>query len=435
MRRVTDTAAPDDETRRLQSALAVVRGVALLFAVLSVAGWAIAGDARILAAAAADVFVVACASIAKRRASSSPASAAGLASASLVVVALALAPVFPMFRATLAEVPIVAVVLALPYLSSAAMRRLLAAAIATVVFVVGTGYALAATAAPVGPELTFIGESGMVAATFLVLAMMIHQHERLRAALGTERAARATAEAATRARDDFLSVASHELKTPLTVLRIVVEQLGRRPDGDDAFHKKLEQLDRQTARLGRLVDQLLDVSRAAAARLQIEREEIDVGGVARAVAERLSPIAAASGGAIEVDVAGAVRGACDPLRVEQIVTNLIENALKHARGARVRVAVRADADACVLEVADDGPGIAAADHEKVFGRYERGAAAGRAEGLGLGLWITREIVRAHGGSIELDSDVGRGARFVVRLPRPADPVAPADAGGGSDAAR
>ncbi len=182
---------------------------------------------------------------------------------------------------------------------------------------------------------------------------------------------------------------------------------------------------RQAKRLSDLVDGLLDVSRMRMGRLKLERQRFDLAALVRDVASRLEADAARAGCSLLVAAAAPVLGSWDPLRIEQIVTNLLSNAVKYAGSAPIEVAVESDARMARLVVRDRGVGIAPEDQRRIFERFERGASPrGARGGLGLGLYITRQIVEAHGGSIRVASRPGEGTIFVVELPLspPAQPA-------------
>lgn len=233
----------------------------------------------------------------------------------------------------------------------------------------------------------------------------------------------AQAQEAISARDMFLSVASHELKTPLTALSMHVEALRRWfGRGTADLERRVQMVARQVMRMRRLVDQLLDTSRVTTGRLELERETFDVCELVREVAERFEEEAARSGVTLDVRTPGPVRGNWDRMRLDEVITNLLANALRHGAGAPVRILVENLGSRVRLVVQDEGPGVPERDQERVFERFERAVPDQGAGGLGLGLWIVRQIVEAHGGHIELKSRPGAGARFSLDLPRSPAPT-------------
>jgi signal transduction histidine kinase len=256
--------------------------------------------------------------------------------------------------------------------------------------------------------------AGLVGAT---LARQLAEREAL--ALAEERAARSRAQQAIRIRDEFLAVASHELKTPLTAFLLVLDgvqrKLGALPSAPPEMWKKVEILSRQARRLEKLVADLLDVARIQSGRLHVSLEEVDLAAVVRDVVERQEQEAARARCLVDVAAGVPVVGVWDRSRVDQVVSNLLSNALKYGAGKPVSISVAAEAGTARLAVADQGIGIASEDHARVFQRFERAVEQGFG-GMGLGLWIAREIVTRLGGTIRVESELGRGARFTVELP-------------------
>ncbi len=226
---------------------------------------------------------------------------------------------------------------------------------------------------------------------------------------------------AVRVRDDFLSIAGHELKTPLAALSLQVQGLERQAE-KGAFGEAgrlLERLQKATRHVGRLeslVGELLDVSRIAAGRLTLQLEELDLGALAGEIVERFAEQAARSGSVLSLHVVAPVIGVWDRVRLDQVITNLVGNAIKYGAGGPVELVVGPEADRAKLAVRDQGIGIASEDRERIFGRFERAASERHYGGLGLGLWISRQIVEALGGRIGFVSELGKGSVFTVELP-------------------
>ncbi len=233
-----------------------------------------------------------------------------------------------------------------------------------------------------------------------------------------ERLRLAQAEEALRLRDEFLSIASHELKTPLTSLRLQLQSLR---DGADVLvprvARKLERALRSTERLTRLVETLLDVSRMSTGRLTLNKEPFDLVEATEEVCDRFREQAEQARTEIVLRAeARPILGVWDRLRVEQVVSNLIANALKYAPGQPVSVVVSAIDGEASISVADRGPGIPEAAAPRIFERFERAAPVVNYGGLGLGLFVSREIVNAHGGAIGVCNRPEGGACFTLSLP-------------------
>ena len=229
---------------------------------------------------------------------------------------------------------------------------------------------------------------------------------------------------AIRARDDFLSVASHELRTPLSALQLQIQTLLQPPRrspqavlSPEQIKAKLEMAYRQTERLTRLVGQLMDVSRITAGRLRLEREEIDLSTLVRDVVGRLGEEARRTRSDVQITAATPVVGSWDRIRVEQVVGNLLTNAFKFGDGRPIEITVESKGPIARLVVVDHGIGIAPEDVERIFRRYEQAISSRAFGGLGLGLYIARQIIEAHGGTIRVESQPGAGSTFSVDLPR------------------
>jgi signal transduction histidine kinase/CheY-like chemotaxis protein len=218
-------------------------------------------------------------------------------------------------------------------------------------------------------------------------------------------------------REEFLSVAAHELRTPISAILLTLYALQRLHPELDTLQKKITQMIHQFDRLTALVDRLLDVSRIRVGQLDLQLEEFDLAQVVRETAARFSESASRVGCTIRVEAPPTVKGAWDQLRMEQVITNLLTNAIKFCESKPIDVALSAQNGFVSLVVRDSGVGIAKERISLIFERFERGVSARNYGGLGLGLYVTRQIVEAHGGAIEVESELGRGSVFRVRLPR------------------
>jgi signal transduction histidine kinase len=222
------------------------------------------------------------------------------------------------------------------------------------------------------------------------------------------------------AREVFISTASHELRTPITTLSLQTDILLRhqRANGfSDELTRKLLVIRKQAHRLDQLINLLLDVSRVMGGRLILTPEELDLVKVVCEAVDLVRDAAEQAGCTVVVRGDESVPGRWDRLRLGQVTTNLLSNAIKFGRGAPVEVEVTGSEDRARLVVTDHGVGIPADAQERIFRRFERAAPEQHFPGLGLGLWISKEIVHACQGEIRVDSTPGQGASFTVDLPR------------------
>jgi PAS domain S-box-containing protein len=234
----------------------------------------------------------------------------------------------------------------------------------------------------------------------------------------SERKRNEQAEAALRMRDEFLAIASHELRTPLSTLILRLELLEHHAaKGDSAqVQTSVRRAQDQTERIGRLVDRLLDVSQLASGKLKLDLAPCDLGDVVKEVAERLSEHASNAGSELRLILSNGIRARSDKFRLEEAISNVISNAIKYGAGHPVDVQLTTRDDKAVVVVQDRGIGIPAEDLSRIFGRFERTAISRNYGGLGLGLYIARQIIEQHGGSIRAESRSHGGARFVIELP-------------------
>lgn len=257
---------------------------------------------------------------------------------------------------------------------------------------------------------------------------LLEAHETLerRVLERTEQLARAKqdAEEAVKARDRFLSIASHELKTPLTSLLLQIQGrrllLERSQDASAFSFERLWQIwqsdEHQVRRLDRLVDDMLDTSRLAMGQLSMKAEATDLCGIVTEVLNRFAPQLEAANMPLTFIAPRAVRGHWDPYRIEQVVTNILANAIKHGEGKPLRVEVAERGERARVAIRDQGTGIRREDQERIFQQFERVSSIRTVGGLGLGLFIAKEIVRAHGGKIWVESEFGQGAEVIFELP-------------------
>jgi signal transduction histidine kinase len=226
-----------------------------------------------------------------------------------------------------------------------------------------------------------------------------------------------------RMRDEFMSMVAHELRTPLNTLFLETQMRTLNLERDnlaafapDKLQKMVERDGRQIRSMVRLIDDMLDVSRISSGKLSIRRELVDLSELVRRLADDLTPYAASTGSTLELQSLEQISGYWDAFRVEQIVVNLISNALRYGEGKPVAISLAATQNSAVIEVRDHGIGISGKDQERIFDAFERVVQHDRSGGLGLGLFITKQLVDAHGGAITLQSQPGHGALFSVTLP-------------------
>ncbi len=215
----------------------------------------------------------------------------------------------------------------------------------------------------------------------------------------------------------FTADASHELRSPLGAMRAAIEVALQQPRESEEYRRILATLGEQCERLTALINGLLLLARADAGELVIQREPIDLASIAGEVVEMFDPLAEESGVRLSAESAGPVAIAGDPSRIRQLVTNLVDNAIRFTRpGGSVTVRVEGFGHGANLRVTDTGIGIAAEHLPHIFERFHQVDAARSSGGCGLGLSICRWIVKAHGGTIEARSTPGEGTAFTVVLP-------------------
>jgi PAS domain S-box-containing protein len=224
-------------------------------------------------------------------------------------------------------------------------------------------------------------------------------------------------------RERFLAVAAHELRSPLAALQLNIQAIRRQLSKPDFSKESLVSRavagEAQSHRLAALIDDLLDVSRIRAGQLCLVPQPLDLVEAAHRVIGRFRDELVAKGVEVVVHAPSSVVGCWDPLRIEQVITNLVSNGIKYGDGKAVLVAVEANEGTAILRVEDHGAGMSPELIRRLFQPFERGVPAGLIRGLGLGLYIAAQLVEAHHGRISVQSSPGAGSTFVVELPREA----------------
>ena len=223
---------------------------------------------------------------------------------------------------------------------------------------------------------------------------------------------------AIRMRTDFISIASHELRTPVTSLSLSVTVM------KDVFQEShhpmarqvMEALERQSKKLVRLVDSLLNVAQIESGSLILEKRDTDLSALVSDVVNGVSDVIERSRSEIKTEISAGIRIVSSSYGIEQVLSNMVLNAVKYGEEKPITVKLYADGDWACLSISDQGRGISPANHERIFGRYERVHSSPESQGLGLGLYVCKLIVEDHKGSITVMSELNKGATFLVRLP-------------------
>lgn len=232
---------------------------------------------------------------------------------------------------------------------------------------------------------------------------------------------RRQAEQAVAARDELVAVATHELRSPLSTLQLQLQSLERALDKGESLplerlRSALALCRRQVGRLSLLVDRLLDVARLTAGTFMLDPTVVDLGELVSQVVDSLKEPLTAAGCTPSVHLSAPITGTWDRLRLEQVLTNLLTNAMKYAAGSPLVLRVEQQGAQAVVVVQDHGPGVPPEARPHIFERFRRASGIHQHHSLGLGLYVSRQIARAHGGDLTLEDAPGGGACFVLRLP-------------------
>ncbi|MFL1527677.1 ATP-binding protein [Pseudomonas sp. O230] len=230
-------------------------------------------------------------------------------------------------------------------------------------------------------------------------------------------------EQAVRMRDDFMSIVAHEVRTPLNglILETQLRKMHLARDNASAFtldkmHAMVDRDERQIKSLIRLIEDMLDVSRIRTGKLSIRPTRFDLSALVRNLLQNFAPQIDAAESSVTLDAEHPVEGHWDEFRIEQVISNLLTNALRYGAKSPITVKVYSESGQARVEVRDQGIGIGEENQKRIFQQFERVTARHAVAGLGLGLFISEQIVTAHGGNITVESRIGEGALFRVCLP-------------------
>jgi signal transduction histidine kinase/response regulator of citrate/malate metabolism len=224
-----------------------------------------------------------------------------------------------------------------------------------------------------------------------------------------------------RIRDEFLNIAAHELRTPLTSLQLQMQLLlshitKATTIKSSILQKSLLAGEQQTKRLGNLINNLLDVSRMSNKKIELEKDIVDLSELLKDVISRFDSSLKHSGTKMTFRNSVNIKGKWDKFRLDQVMTNLISNAIKYGEGKPIKITIKTNKNKAVISIKDNGMGMNSEDKKKIFNRFVRTEAAKKYGGLGLGLYISKQIVEAHEGTISVNSSLNKGSEFIIKLP-------------------
>ncbi len=221
-------------------------------------------------------------------------------------------------------------------------------------------------------------------------------------------------------REEFIRIASHELKNPLSAMKLQTQVAHKKiTDGKldtVSTEKYLASVERQTRRLELMIDDMSDTARLATGKLSLHRKEMNLNHLIDNTIYLLNETVSKAGNHVNYHASGEFTGIWDASRIEQVLTNLINNATKYASKSAIDIDLKKDGEFAVVTIKDHGPGISDENQKIIFNKYGRAADTTYIHGLGLGLFISRQIVEQHGGTLNLVSEIGKGSTFTIRLP-------------------
>lgn len=226
--------------------------------------------------------------------------------------------------------------------------------------------------------------------------------------------------AAVAARDEFIAIAAHELRNPMTPIVGQVQLLvsrARREQVSPTLLQGLEMLETAVDHYVKRATTLLEITRLNAEQVRLQPSTFDLCELIRDCVRKYEQLAARAGSTLHCELSSPVVGTWDRLATEQVLDNLVSNAIRYGDSKPVRIEVESDPAWVVVRVIDHGIGVAPDDHERIFERFERASGMSRSGGFGIGLWLSSKLVQAQAGVLELQSQPGLGSTFIVRLPR------------------
>lgn len=279
-----------------------------------------------------------------------------------------------------------------------------------------------------GPTLFVIGVGFLLAGFILGLLtkrqVLLRQKEaELKKVIASEKKAKEAAEAAIIARDEFLSIATHELKTPLTTITLRIQSTldsilnqSLASFSGEKLVASLNSASDQTDRLQKLIKDLLNFSLITRGKLDLELKKADLNDIVQSTLVRFQDHLDLAGCSLNLKTSQPVIGLWDQVRLEQAISNLLTNAIKYGQGKPIDVEIERQNNLAKIIVSDNGIGIDPKQQKMIFEKFKRGVKDGSYQGLGVGLFIVKQIIEAHGGKINVKSKLGKGSKFTIELP-------------------